>query len=82
MITSSSPMEDNYSTGQSQQSYSNNNDDDAAAASGYGNDANGYNANGYGNSNSYANGDATDVDWSTQYPSSAVNFQMVVSFVL
>jgi hypothetical protein len=82
MITSSSPMEDNYSTGQSQQSYSNNNDDDAAAASGYGNDANGYNANGYGNSNSYANDDATDVDWSTQYPSSAVNFQMVVSFVL
>jgi hypothetical protein len=84
MITSSSPMEDNYSTGQSQQSY-NNNDDDAAAASGYGNaangnNANGYNANGYGNS--YTNDDATDVDWSTQYPSSAVNFQMVVSVVL
>jgi hypothetical protein len=82
MITSSSPMEDNYSTGQSQQSYNddnyNNNDDDAAAASGYGNAANGNNANGYGNYND----DATDIDWSTQYPSSAVNFQMVVSFVL
>jgi hypothetical protein len=105
IITSSSPMADNYSTGQSQESYNNNNDDDddAAAASGYGNDAsgynasgynasgynasgynaNGYNANGYGNNyNSYANDDATDVDWSTQYPSSAVNFQMVVSVVL
>jgi hypothetical protein len=121
MITSSSPMVDNYSTGQSQQSYNDgnyNNNDDAAAASGYGygngnaasgygngnaasgygngnaasgygngnaasgygngNAANGNNANGYGNYND----DATDIDWSTQYPSSAVNFQMVVAFVL
>jgi hypothetical protein len=82
MITSSHPMEDNYSTGQSQQSYNddnynNNNGDDAAAA-------NGNYASGYGNANNanYANDDATDIDWSTQYPSSAVNFQMVVSIVL
>jgi hypothetical protein len=94
MITSSHPMVDNYSNGQSQQSYNNDGDDaaandDAAAAngiyaSGYGNAANGNYASGYGNAANgyYADDDATDIDWSTQYPSSAVNFQMVVSIVL
>lgn len=90
MITSSSPMEDNYSTGQSQQSYNNNNysnnddaaaaNDDAAAANDDAAAANGNYASGYGSN--YANDDATDIDWSTQYPSSAVNFQLVVSVVL
>jgi hypothetical protein len=71
MITSSHPTVENDSSSSSSSSSSNN---------GYG-----YNG-GYNNNNdAYAyngNDDTTSIDLSTEYPSSAVNFQMVVSLAL
>jgi hypothetical protein len=98
MITGTNSMINNDSTGKSQQSYNNANsgyasNDDANNAYANNDDANNAYANnddaannnyasGYGNANNYANDDATSIDLSTEYPSSAVNFQMVVSLVL